>query len=160
MKDILYNIITNSIFLTTIECIFILVMLFSLLVFVLTISYFINEKRKDEEYMFIKKVSIISLILSILSIVVLVYSLRIPYKLNTKTNAEIISIHQDFFYNNSYIVELKSDDLGYMNTSVEKSIIEIEDFENINNKNIFTNCIVLYTNYSNKKQIYKIKIIL
>lgn len=48
MKDILYNIITNSIFLTTIECIFILVMLFSLLVFVLTISYFINEKRKDE----------------------------------------------------------------------------------------------------------------
>lgn len=160
MKDILYNIITNSIFLTTIECIFILVMLFSLLVFVITISYFINEKRKDEEYMFIKKVSIISLILSILSIVILVYSLRIPYKLNTKTNAEIISIHQDFSYNNSYIVELKSDDLGYMNTSVEKSIIEIEDFENINNKNIFTNCIVLYTNYSNKKQIYKIKIIL
>ena len=92
MKDILYNIITNSIFLTTIECIFILVMLFSLLVFVLTISYFINEKRKDEEYMFIKKVSIISLILSILSIVVLVYSLRIHYKLDTKTNAEIISI--------------------------------------------------------------------
>ena len=160
MKDILYNIITNSIFLTTIECIFILVMLFSLLVFVLTISYFINEKRKDEEYMFIKKVSIISLILSILSIVVLVYSLRIDYKLDTKTNAEIISIHQDFSHNNSYIVELKSDDLGYMNTSVEKSIIKIEDFENINNKNIFTNCIVLYTNYSNKKQIYKIKIIL
>lgn len=158
MKDILYNIITNSIFLTTIECIFILVMLFSLLVFVLTISYFINEKRKDEEYMFIKKVSIISLILSILSIVILVYSLRIPYKLNTKTNAEIISIHQDFSHNNSYIVELKSDDLGYINTSVEKSIIEIEDFENINNKNIFTNCIVLYTNYSNKKQIYKIKL--
>lgn len=160
MKDILYNIITNSIFLTTIECIFILVMLFSLLVFVLTISYFINEKRKDEEYMFIKKVSIISLILSILSIVVLVYSLRIDYKLDTKTNAEIISIHQDFSHNNSYIVELKSDDLGYMNTSVEKSIIEIEDFENINNKNIFTNCTVLYTNYSNKKQIYKIKIII
>jgi uncharacterized membrane protein len=160
MKDILYNIITNSIFLTTIECIFILVMLFSLLVFVLTISYFINEKRKDEEYMFIKKVSIISLILSILSIVVLVYSLRIHYKLDTKTNAEIISIHQDFSHNNSYIVELKSDDLGYMNTRVEKSIIKIEDFENINNKNIFTNCIVLYTNYSNKKQIYKIKIII
>lgn len=160
MKDILYNIITNSIFLTTIECIFILVMLFSLLVFVLTISYFINEKRKDEEYMFIKKVSMISLILSILSIVVLVYSLRIDYKLDTKTNAEIISIHQDFSHNNSYIVELKSDDLGYMNTSVEKSIIEIEDFENINNKNIFTNCIVLYINYSNKKQIYKIKIII
>ena len=158
MKDILYNIITNSIFLTTIECIFILVMLFSLLVFVLTISYFINEKRKDEEYMFIKKVSIISLILSILSIVVLVYSLRIYYNLDTKTNAEIISIHQDFSHNNSYIVELKSDDLGYMNTSVEKSIIKIEDFENINNKNIFTNCTVLYTNYSNKKQIYKIKL--
>lgn len=158
MKDILYNIITNSIFLTTIECIFILVMLFSLLAFVITISYFINEKRKDEEYMFIKKVSIISLILSILSIVVLVYSLRIYYKLDTKTNAEIISIHQDFSHNNSYIVELKSDDLGYMNTSVEKSIIKIEDFENINNKNILTNCTVLYTNYSNKKQIYKIKL--
>lgn len=158
MKDILYNIITNSIFLTTIECIFILVMLFSLLAFVITISYFINEKRKDEEYMFIKKVSIISLILSILSIVVLVYSLRIYYKLDTKTNAEIISIHQDFSHNNSYIVELKSDDLGYMNTSVEKSIIKIEDFENINNKNIFTNCTVLHTNYSNKKQIYKIKL--
>lgn len=157
MKDILYNITTNSIFLTIIVCISILGLIFSLLVFVITISYFINEKRKDEEYMIIKKMSIISLILSILFSVIIVYSIRINHKLDTKTNAEIISIHQDF-YNNSYIVELKSENLGYINTSVKKSIIEIENFENINNKNTFKNCTVLYINYSDKKQIYKIKL--
>lgn len=156
MKDILYSIMTNSILLKIIESTFILVLFVSLLLFVITIFYFMYEKRKDEEYMFIKKMSIISLILSILSIAVLIYSLAISYKLNTKTNAEIISIHQDFSHNNSYIVELKSDDLGYINTSVEKSIIEIENFENINNKNIIKNCTVLYKNYSNKKQICEI----
>lgn len=156
MKDILYSIIINSIFLTIIECIAILVMLFSLLAFAITIFYFMYEKPTDEKYMFSKKVSIISLTLSILSIVVLIYSLAISCKLNTKTNAEIISIHQDFSHNNSYIVELKSDDLGYINTSVEKSIIEIENFENTNNKNTFKNCTISYKNYSDKKQIYEI----
>ena len=102
MKDILYSIITNSIFLTIIESIFVLVIFVSLPVFVITIFYFIYEKPVDGKYMFSKKVSIISLILSILSIVVLIYSLGISYKLNTKTNAEIISTHQDFSHNNSY----------------------------------------------------------
>lgn len=158
MKDILYSIITNSIFLTIIESIFVLVIFVSLPVFVITIFYFVYEKPIDGKYMFSKKVSIISLILSILSIVVFIYSLGISYKLNTKTNAEIISIHQDFSHNNSYIIELKSDDLGYIYTSVEKSIIEIENVENINNKNTIKNCTILYKNYSNKKQIYEIKL--
>ena len=158
MKDILYSIITNSIFLTIIESIFVLVIFVSLPVFVITIFYFIYEKQVDRKYMFSKKVSIISLILSILSIVVLIYSLGISYKLNTKTNAEIISTHQDFSHNNSYIIELKSDDLGYIYTSVKKSIIEIENVENINNKNTIKNCTILYKNYSNKKQIYEIKL--
>lgn len=158
MKDILYSIITNSIFLTIIESIFVLVIFVSLPVFVITIFYFVYEKPIDGKYMFSKKVSIISLILSILSIVVFIYSLGISYKLNTKTNAEIISIHQDFSHNNSYIIELKSDDLGYIYTNVEKSIIEIENVENINNKNTIKNCTILYKNYSNKKQIYEIKL--
>ena len=158
MKDILYSIITNSIFLTIIESIFVLVIFVSLPVFIITIFYFMYEKPIDGKYMFSKKVSIISLILSILSIVVFIYSLGISYKLNTKTNAEIISIHQDFSHNNSYIIELKSDDLGYIYTSVEKSIIEIENVENINNKNTIKNCTILYKNYSNKKQIYEIKL--
>ena len=158
MKDILYSIITNSIFLTIIESIFVLVIFVSLPVFVITIFYFVYEKPIDGKYMFSKKVSIISLILSILSIVVFIYSLGISYKLNTKTNAEIISIHQDFSHNNSYIIELKSDDLGYIYTSAKKSIIEIENIENINNKNTIKNCTILYKNYSNKKQIYEIKL--
>ena len=158
MKDILYSIITNSIFLTIIESIFVLVIFVSLPVFVITIFYFVYEKPIDGKYMFSKKVSIISLILSILSIVVLIYSLGISYKLNTKTNAEIISTHQDFSHNNSYIIELKSDDLGYIYTSAKKSIIEIENVENINNKNTIKNCTILYKNYSNKKQIYEIKL--
>lgn len=158
MKDILYSIITNSIFLTIIESIFVLVIFVSLPVFVITIFYFIYEKPVDGKYMFSKKVSIISLILSILSIVVLIYSLGISYKLNTKTNAEIISTHQDFSHNNSYIIELKSDDLGYIYTSAKKSIIETENVENINNKNTIKNCTILYKNYSNKKQIYEIKL--
>lgn len=156
MKDILYSIITNSIFLTITEDILVLVLFVSSLLFVITIFYFMYEKPIDGKYMLSKKVSIISLTLSILSIVVLIYLLGISYKLNTKTNAEIISIHQDFSHNNSYIVELKSDDLGYINTSVEKSIIEIENFENINNKNTIKNCTILYKNYSNKKQICEI----
>ena len=155
MKDILYSIITNSIFLTIIDSIFVLVIFVSLSVSIITIFY---EKPIDGKYMFSKKVLIISLILSILSIVVFIYSLGISYKLNTKTNAEIISIHQDFSHNNSYIIELKSDDLGYIYTSVEKSIIEIENVENINNKNTIKNCTILYKNYSNKKQIYEIKL--
>lgn len=158
MKDILYSIITNSIFSTIIESILVLVIFVSLPVFVITIFYFVYEKPIDGKYMFSKKVLIISLILFILSIVVLIYSLGISYKLNTKTNAEIISIHQDFSHNNSYIIELKSDDLGYIYTSVKKSIIEIENFENINNKNTIKNCTILYKNYSNKKQIYEIKL--
>lgn len=158
MKDILYSIITNSIFLTIIASIFVLVIFVSLSVFFITIFYFVYEKPIDGKYMFSKKVSIISLILSILSIVVFIYSLGISYKLNTKTNAEIISTHQDFSHNNSYIIELKSDDLGYIYTSVKKSIIEIENFENINNKNTIKNCTILYKNYSNKKQIYEIKL--
>ena len=158
MKDILYSIITNSIFLTIIESIFVLVIFVSLSVFFITIFYFVYEKPIDGKYMFSKKVSIISLILSILSIVVFIYSLGISYKLNTKTNAEIISTHQDFSHNNSYIIELKSDDLGYIYTSVKKSIIEIENVENINNKNTIKNCTILYKNYSNKKQIYEIKL--
>lgn len=158
MKDILYSIITNSIFLTIIESIFVLVIFVSLSVFFITIFYFVYEKPIDGKYMFSKKVSIISLILSILSIVVFIYSLGISYKLNTKTNAEIISIHQDFSHNNSYIIELKSDDLGYIYTSVKKSIIEIKNVENINNKNTIKNCTILYKNYSNKKQIYEIKL--
>ena len=158
MKDILYSIITNSIFSTIIESILVLVIFVSLPVFVITIFYFIYEKPIDGKYMFSKKVSIIPLTLSILSIVVLIYSLGISYKLNTKTNAEIISIHQDFSHNNSYIIELKSDDLGYIYTSVKKSIIKIENFENINNKNTIKNCTILYKNYSNKKQIYEIKL--
>ncbi len=158
MKDILYSIITNSIFLTIIESIFVLVIFVSLPVFIITIFYFMYEKPIDGKYMFSKKVSIISLILSILSIVVFIYSLGISYKLNTKTNAEIISIHQDFSHNNSYIIELKSDDLGYIYTSIGKSIIEIENVENINNKNAIKNCTILYKNYSNKKQICEIKL--
>lgn len=158
MFDFFIKIGTNSIFLTIIESIFVLVIFVSLPVFVITIFYFVYEKPIDGKYMFSKKVSIISLILSILSIVVFIYSLGISYKLNTKTNAEIISIHQDFSHNNSYIIELKSDDLGYIYTSVKKSIIEIENFENINNKNTIKNCTILYKNYSNKKQIYEIKL--
>ena len=145
MKNILLMIETDAMFLWLTLIISLIIMLFSISLF---FSYSF-EKNKQKKIMFLGFL--------IFGAVLFIVQLAVLLNLGKEINAKITNIQTIANNNSSYLISIKSEELGNENYLIDKDTLEIN---NLNQNNIKTlkniNCIIKYRNYSNDKDIEKV----
>lgn len=145
MKNILLMIETDSMFLWLTLIISFIITLFSIFLF---FSYS-SEKNKQKKIMFLGFL--------IFGAILFIVQLEVLLNLGKEINAKITNIQTIANNNSSYLISIESEELGNENYLIDKDILEINNLNQNNIKNLKNiNCIIKYRNYSNDKDIEKV----